>query len=191
MALGWNRFVRHFGEIQQEISDLQQQLESSQEQLRVFEPDSERFTSLIEFQSCETRLLEALRRVTQRKRNLVNKVGQQSSYQDTIQQINTVVQYISEAHTQGVNTSLNDHAIDLKFGNHMNTGSDASSSALRDQSSPTMYESVSHTSVNENLQNAEGCQNSNPISDDSFQQMHLSKDFFNALLPSENSDCCD
>ncbi|CAA2972908.1 agamous-like MADS-box AGL66 [Olea europaea subsp. europaea] len=184
-------------EIQQEISDLQQQLESAQELLsflfyrRVFEPDSTRFTSLSEFQSCEARLLEALRRVTQRKRNLVNKVGQQSSYQDTIQQINTVVQYISEANPQGVSTSLDDPAIELNYGNHMNTGSDASSAALRDQSSPTMYESVSQTSINENLQNAEGRQNSNPISDDSFQQMHLSKDFFNALLPPETSGYLD
>lgn len=54
-----------------------------------------------------------------------------------------------------------------------------------------MYESVSQTSINENLQNAEGRQNSNPVSDDSFQQMHLSKDFFNALLPPETSGYLD
>lgn len=34
---------------------------------RVFEPDSDKFASLGEFQSCEVRLVEALRRVTQRK----------------------------------------------------------------------------------------------------------------------------
>lgn len=35
--------------------------------LRVFEPDSDKFTSLGEFETCEATLVEALRRVTQRK----------------------------------------------------------------------------------------------------------------------------
>ncbi|CAI9758246.1 unnamed protein product [Fraxinus pennsylvanica] len=125
-------------------------------------------------------------------KNYLEKPGEQGGAAIKLSRHHTVVQYISEAHTQGVNTSLlDDHAIDLNYGNHMNTGSDASSAALRDQSSPTMYESVSQTSVNENLQNAEGCHNSNPISHDSFQQMHLSKDFFNALLPPETSGYLD
>ncbi|KAK6150454.1 hypothetical protein DH2020_015386 [Rehmannia glutinosa] len=175
-------------EIQKEIHDLQHQLESAEDQLRVFEPDSDKFTSLEEFQSCEVRLVEALRRVTQRKRFLLSKVGQQSSYQDTIQQINTVVQYITEAEAGGDPLLENDddHGIELSNVDHLNFGSDACSATLRKFPSPTIYESVSQTSGNENAQSAEGCQNSH-LNDDGFQQFHSSKDLYTSLLPPESS----
>ncbi|KAL0461220.1 UNVERIFIED_CONTAM: Agamous-like MADS-box protein [Sesamum latifolium] len=177
-------------EIQKQILDLQHQLERDEEQLRVFEPNSEKFTSLDEFQSCEVRLTEALRRVTQRKRILLSKVEQQSSYQDTIQQINTVVQYITEAQVlAGAQPSLEneeDHGIEIGTGDNMNIGSDASSVSIRERSSPTVFESVSQTSGNENTQSAEGYQSSN-IKDDGFQQYLSSKDLFSALLPPESS----
>ncbi|KAG8373335.1 hypothetical protein BUALT_Bualt11G0013500 [Buddleja alternifolia] len=177
-----------FEEIQKEILDLQHQLERDEEQLRVFEPNSEKFASVEEFQSCEVRLMEALRRVTQRKKILLNKVGQQSSYQDTIQQINTVVQYITEAQVLGATHSLENeenHGIVLTNGDHMNIGSDASSFNIRERSSPTVYESVSQTSGNENAHSVEECQNSNR-NDDGFQQFHSSKDLFSSLLPPES-----
>ncbi|GER48969.1 mads box protein [Striga asiatica] len=143
---------------------------------RVFEPDPEKFTSLEEFQSCEIRMVEALRRVTQRKRFLLSKVGQQSSYQDTIQQINTVVQYITEA--QAANDPLlendDDHGLDLSNVDHMNFGSDACSGTLRKGPSPTMYDSVSPTSGNnENAQSGEGCSNGHINENDAFQQFIL------------------
>ncbi|XP_075500315.1 agamous-like MADS-box protein AGL66 [Primulina tabacum] len=119
-------------EIQKEILDLKNQLESAEEQLRIFEPESEKFASITEFQFCEVRLVEALRRVTQRKRFLLSQVGEQSSYHDTIQEINTVVQYITEAQAQG---SLENHYHELGNGiselNNINAGSDASSVDLR------------------------------------------------------------
>ncbi|XP_011097601.1 agamous-like MADS-box protein AGL66 [Sesamum indicum] len=177
-------------EIQKQILDLQHQLERDEDQLRVFEPNSEKFTSLDEFQSCEVRLTEALRRVTQRKRILLSKVEQQSSYQDTIQQINTVVQYITEAQVlAAAQPSLEneeDHGIEIGTGDNMNIGSDASSVSIRERSSPTVFESVSQTSGNENAQSAEGYQSSN-IKDDGFQQYLSSKDLFSALLPPESS----
>ncbi|KAL3613791.1 hypothetical protein CASFOL_041865 [Castilleja foliolosa] len=170
-------------EIQKEIHDLQQQLENAEEQLRVFEPDSEKFTSLEEFQSCEVRLVEALRRVTQRKIST-----QQSGATIKLPGYNTVVQYITEAQTQGDNNPLlendDDHGIDISNVDHMNFGSsDACSGTLRKRPSPTMYESVSQTSGNENAQSADqGCQN-----DDGFQHFHSSKDLFTSMPPPESS----
>ncbi|XP_073063870.1 agamous-like MADS-box protein AGL66 [Primulina eburnea] len=120
-------------EILMKIHNLKNQLQSAEEQLSIFEPESEKFASMAEFQSCEVRLVEALRRVTQRKRFLLSKVGEQSSYHDTIQEINTVVQYITEAQTQG--SSLENHFHELGNGiselNNINAGSDASSVDLR------------------------------------------------------------
>ncbi|PIN14482.1 MADS box transcription factor [Handroanthus impetiginosus] len=152
-------------EIQKQIIDLQHQLERDEEQLRVFEPESEKLTSLEEFEACEVRLMEALRRVTQRKRILLSKVGQQSSYQDTIQQINTVVQYITEAQVVG---NEGDHGIELGNGDHMTIGSDASSLNIRERSTAMIFDSLSQTSGNENAQSAEGYQSSN-INEEVFQ----------------------
>ncbi|XP_047945297.1 agamous-like MADS-box protein AGL66 [Salvia hispanica] len=176
-------------EIQKEIQNLQREVAETQKELRVFEPDLDMFTSVGDFELCEVRLKEALRRVMQRKRNLMNKVGQQSSYQDTIQQINTVVQYITEAHTNGAKPLLendDDQGMELANIEHINFGLDACSATLRKQSSPTMYESVSQTSGNENAQTVEGCSN-NVVSNDAFQQFHSSKNHYTSLLQPENS----
>ncbi|XP_073310001.1 agamous-like MADS-box protein AGL66 [Primulina huaijiensis] len=77
-------------EIQKEIHNLKNQLQTAEEQLSIFEPESDKFASMAEFQSCEVRLVEALRRVTQRKRFLLSTVGEQSSYHDTIQGVMTL-----------------------------------------------------------------------------------------------------
>ncbi|XP_057786076.1 agamous-like MADS-box protein AGL104 [Salvia miltiorrhiza] len=176
-------------EIQKEILDLQRQLEKAQDELRVFEPDLDKFTTLGDFEKSEVQLKEGLRRVMQRKRNLFNKVGQQSSYQDTYREINTVVQYLTEAQTHGAKPLLeneDDQGIELSNIEHVNFGSDACSANLRKQSSPTMYESVSQTSGNENAQTVEACSN-NVLSDDAFQQFHSSKNHYTSLLQPDNS----
>ncbi|KZV49755.1 hypothetical protein F511_07306 [Dorcoceras hygrometricum] len=119
-------------EIQKEIHDLRNQLESAEEQLRIFEPESEKFASMAEFQSCEVRLVEALRRVTQRKSFLLSSFGVQSSYHDTIQEINTVVQYITEAQAQGgLDSHYHEQGNGISQLNNINAGSDASSVHLR------------------------------------------------------------
>ncbi|KAL0424385.1 UNVERIFIED_CONTAM: Agamous-like MADS-box protein [Sesamum radiatum] len=103
---------------------------------------------------------------------------------------NLVVQYITEAQVlAGAQPSLEneeDHGIEIGTGDNMNIGSDASSISIRERSSPTVFESVSQTSGNENAQSAEGYQSSN-INDDGFQQYLSSKDLFSALLPPESS----
>ncbi|XVF39470.1 hypothetical protein PTKIN_Ptkin01aG0037500 [Pterospermum kingtungense] len=67
-----------FKEIQQEIVRLQQQLQMAEEQLRAYEPDPLRLTSMAELESCEKHLVETLSNVVQRKEYLLN--NQLSSY---------------------------------------------------------------------------------------------------------------
>ncbi|XP_024009324.1 agamous-like MADS-box protein AGL66 [Eutrema salsugineum] len=60
-------------ELEQEVCRLQQQLRISEEELRKFEPDPVRFTSVEEVEACETHLLNTLTRVVQRRKHLLNK----------------------------------------------------------------------------------------------------------------------
>ncbi|XP_057972617.1 agamous-like MADS-box protein AGL66 [Malania oleifera] len=59
-------------ELQQEISNLQHELHMAEEQLRTFEPDPMSITSIGEFESCEKNLIDALARITQRKKQLLS-----------------------------------------------------------------------------------------------------------------------
>ncbi|GAV59294.1 SRF-TF domain-containing protein/K-box domain-containing protein, partial [Cephalotus follicularis] len=54
-------------ELQQEVGRLQHQLQMAEEQIRTFEPDPLRITSMVELESCEKQLLDTLTRVVQRK----------------------------------------------------------------------------------------------------------------------------
>ncbi|XP_010521206.1 PREDICTED: agamous-like MADS-box protein AGL104 isoform X2 [Tarenaya hassleriana] len=66
-------------ELEQEICRLQQQLHMSEEELRKYEPDPLRFTSMEEFDTCEKNLLDTLTRVVQRREYLLS--NQLSSYE--------------------------------------------------------------------------------------------------------------
>ncbi|KAG9451655.1 hypothetical protein H6P81_011620 [Aristolochia fimbriata] len=59
-------------ELQQEINGHQHQIQMAEEQLTVFEPDPLRFTSMEEFDDSEKFLVDALTRVTQRKKFLLS-----------------------------------------------------------------------------------------------------------------------
>ncbi|XWS25248.1 hypothetical protein CRYUN_Cryun27aG0053200 [Craigia yunnanensis] len=65
-------FSSDFQEIPQEILRLQQQLQVAEEQLRAYEPDPLRFTSMGELESCEKHLVETLANVVQRKEYLLS-----------------------------------------------------------------------------------------------------------------------
>ncbi|KAL4273576.1 hypothetical protein GQ457_13G021260 [Hibiscus cannabinus] len=65
-------FNSDFKEIQQEIVRLQQQLQMAEEQLRAYEPDPFRFTSIAELESCEKHLAETLANVVQRKEYILS-----------------------------------------------------------------------------------------------------------------------
>ncbi|KAL6184809.1 hypothetical protein ACLB2K_046209 [Fragaria x ananassa] len=59
-------------EIQQEIGGLQQQLQMAEEQIRIYEPDPLKITSMAELESSEQRLENTLSRVMQRKEYLLS-----------------------------------------------------------------------------------------------------------------------
>ncbi|XP_020410352.1 agamous-like MADS-box protein AGL104 isoform X3 [Prunus persica] len=59
-------------ELQQEIGGLQQQLQMAEEQIRIYEPDPLKITSMAEFESCEKSLMDTLTRVMQRKEYLLS-----------------------------------------------------------------------------------------------------------------------
>ncbi|KAG8499329.1 hypothetical protein CXB51_005877 [Gossypium anomalum] len=65
-------FNSDFKEIQQEIVRLQQQLQMAEDQLRAYEPDPFRFTSMAELESCEKHLVETLANVVQRKEYILS-----------------------------------------------------------------------------------------------------------------------
>ncbi|KAK8681730.1 hypothetical protein V6N13_054132 [Hibiscus sabdariffa] len=64
--------IQNKEEIQQEIVRLQQQLQMAEEQLRAYEPDPFRFTSIAELESCEKHLAETLANVVQRKEYILS-----------------------------------------------------------------------------------------------------------------------
>ncbi|KAL5751588.1 hypothetical protein ACOSQ2_022095 [Xanthoceras sorbifolium] len=63
---------RNEEELQQEMRNLQHQIQMAKEQLRTYEPDLPKLTSMEEFESCEKNLIETLARVEQRKKYLLS-----------------------------------------------------------------------------------------------------------------------
>ncbi|OMO85789.1 Transcription factor, MADS-box [Corchorus capsularis] len=59
-------------EIQQELVRLQQQLQMAEEQLRAYEPDPLRLTTMADIESCEKQLVDTLAKVVQRKEYLLS-----------------------------------------------------------------------------------------------------------------------
>ncbi|XP_031267415.1 agamous-like MADS-box protein AGL104, partial [Pistacia vera] len=59
-------------ELQQEVGRLQQQLQMAEEQIRTYEPDPLRITSMKDMESCEKKLVDTLTRVVQRKDSLLS-----------------------------------------------------------------------------------------------------------------------
>ncbi|KAM7529248.1 hypothetical protein LguiB_032658 [Lonicera macranthoides] len=97
-------------ELQQEIRNLQHQLQMAEEQLRIFEPDPLRFTSIGELESCEKSLSKALDRVTERKKFLLS--NHLSHYDPSnLQQMNSGVPLMFEAQQEeGENSFRNEAA---------------------------------------------------------------------------------
>ncbi|KAK3230814.1 hypothetical protein Dsin_002695 [Dipteronia sinensis] len=93
-------------DLQQEVGRLQQQLQMSEEQIRAYEPDPLRITSMKELESCEKNLVDTLTRVVQRKEYLLS--NHMSSYDpSSIQQAmpssyeNEVVAWLPDGHGHG------------------------------------------------------------------------------------------
>ncbi|KAI9106725.1 hypothetical protein K1719_022253 [Acacia pycnantha] len=60
-------------ELQQEVSRLRQQLQMEEDQLRIFEPEAMKMTSMAELESSEKHLMDTLTRVMERKEYLMGK----------------------------------------------------------------------------------------------------------------------
>ncbi|KAE8716354.1 MADS-box transcription factor 18 [Hibiscus syriacus] len=141
-------------EIQQEIVRLQQQLQMVEEQLRTYEPDPFRFTSMAELESCEKHLVETLGNVVQRKEYILS--NHISSYDPSpIQQ-----QGLPSFENEVVNWQLPDN------GQNQSQIFDASASlnSLRDLSS-TVYDPLLQgriSNVDPNNMGGDQCHVSNP-----------------------------
>ncbi|KAH9690864.1 Agamous-like MADS-box protein AGL104 [Citrus sinensis] len=59
-------------ELQQEVGRLQQQLQMAEDQIRIYEPDPLRITSIKDIESCEKNLVDTLTQVSQRKEFLLS-----------------------------------------------------------------------------------------------------------------------
>ncbi|KAB1199747.1 MADS-box transcription factor 21 [Morella rubra] len=169
-------------ELRKEISNLQHQLHMAEQQLRIFEPDPLMLKSMEELESCEKNLLEALRRVKQRKEDLLS--NHLSSYDPS-----SVQMYLDAQ--DGVPTSFENEVVTwLPDDGHNPTqlcvGSESSRIPLENQSSTSIYNLVSTASnINMDPCNMGGCHMSNP-SDDGLQSWHHSytaSELLSALLP--------
>lgn len=162
-----------FKEIQQEIVRLQPQLQMAEEQLRAYEPDPLRLTSMAELESCEKHLVETLSNVVQRKEYLLS--NHLSSYDPSPIQQGLPPSFENEV----VNWQLPDN------GQNQSQMFDASASlnSLRDLSS-TVYDPLLQGSISNVDPHSMGdnqCHVSNP-SGESFP--HWPHSFASTGLPS-------
>nr|AAN52806.1 MADS-box protein AGL66 [Arabidopsis thaliana] len=67
-------------ELEHEVYKLQQQLLMAEEELRKYEPDPIRFTTMEEYETCEKQLMDTLTRVNQRREHILSQ-DQLSSYE--------------------------------------------------------------------------------------------------------------
>ncbi|CAE5964516.1 unnamed protein product [Arabidopsis arenosa] len=67
-------------ELEHEVYKLQQQLHMAEEELRKYEPDPIRFTTMEEYETCEKQLMDTLTRVNQRREHILSH-DQLSSYE--------------------------------------------------------------------------------------------------------------
>ncbi|CAN7055024.1 unnamed protein product [Brassica rapa subsp. trilocularis] len=80
-------FILLYDELDKELCRLQQQLQISEEELRKFEPDPVRFTSMEEMGACENHLLSTLTRVVQRREHLLSRSCEAPSTQKSMENI--------------------------------------------------------------------------------------------------------
>ncbi|CAG7904876.1 unnamed protein product [Brassica rapa] len=90
----FTKYINHYKlvfaklqELDKELCRLQQQLQISEEELRKFEPDPVRFTSMEEMGACENHLLSTLTRVVQRREHLLSRSCEAPSTQKSMENI--------------------------------------------------------------------------------------------------------
>ncbi|XP_016454545.1 uncharacterized protein LOC107778759 isoform X2 [Nicotiana tabacum] len=148
--------------IQEEINGLHCKLDEAEGLLRIFEPDTQKLTSLHELDLCEKRLQVALNQVRQRMEQLSS--NHTSSYEDNMEQINALLQYIDNTQAEDTMPSLEKSPYDLwleledySYTNYINENNNSHLYATSETSSltqssmnlpsPIIYDAVSQTSV--------------------------------------------
>eukprot|EP00261_Vitis_vinifera_P021565 XP_010652831.1 PREDICTED: agamous-like MADS-box protein AGL104 [Vitis vinifera] len=167
-------------ELNQEINNLQHQLQIAEEQLRIFEPDPLAFTSTGELESCEKNLLEALNRVTERKKYLLS--NHLSTYDPA-----SIQAYLDSQ--EGLPTSFENEVMGwLPENGHNHTqmfGSDPCV-PLRNHPSTNVYDNLGHgTSINVDPINMGGCHISNSGCEGlpPWHHSYTSTELLSALMP--------
>ncbi|OVA14649.1 hypothetical protein BVC80_1815g55 [Macleaya cordata] len=176
------KFMLHFPDLQQEISRFQQQIQMAEEQLRIFEPDPLKISSMGEFESCEKNLMDTLTRVTQRKKYLLSN-QQLSSYDPS-----GIQMYLDSQ--EGIQNSFGNEVVNWMPDNQHNpiqiyVGSDSLIS-LRDHSS-TMYDQLQQGSnLNVDPRSMGECHVNQPSDGDlpTWHQAYTSNELLSALMPS-------
>uniref|UniRef100_A0A6N2MYX3 MADS-box domain-containing protein n=1 Tax=Salix viminalis TaxID=40686 RepID=A0A6N2MYX3_SALVM len=124
-------------ELHHEIARLLQQLDLAEEQIRIYEPDPIKFTSMGELESCEKRLADTLSRVMQRKEYLL------SNHLSSFNPSRLELKHMDSQH--GMPTSFNNDVVNWlpdAGSNHAEIfNASTSLNALRNLSS-TMYDSL-------------------------------------------------
>nr|TKR74148.1 MADS-box transcription factor 56-like [Populus alba] len=145
-------------EIQLEARNLQHQLYMAEEQLRLYEPDPLKITSMMELESCEKTLLDTMARLEERKKCILSNPAV-STYDPSSMQMfldtnggmpdfeNDIVSWLPE---NGSNPSS------------VRVGSDQSSCVpVSNQSSMTLFDALSHATNNINANHCNNMEGSN------------------------------
>ncbi|PIA48044.1 hypothetical protein AQUCO_01400554v1 [Aquilegia coerulea] len=171
----------HVEQLQQEITRYQQQIQMTEEQIRNFEPDLLKVTSIDELDSCEKQLVEVLTRVGQRKNFLLS--NHLSSYDPSLQMFMDSQEGMA---TSTENKDVNWFPESAPNQNQIFVGPN-SLIPLRDSSMP-MYDSLSQTTtLNVDPRNIGPCHISNQ-NDQGLPPWHqvytTSTELLNAFVPS-------
>ncbi|KAK4583967.1 hypothetical protein RGQ29_021905 [Quercus rubra] len=173
-------------EAQKEISNMKHQLQMAENQLRIFEPEPILITSGEELDSCEKNLLETLRRVKQRKEDLLR--NHLSTYDPSSVQHQTQIYFDTQ---DGVPTSFENEIVTWLPENGHNPnqicgGSESPCTAMQNQSSTAMYDQLSQaTNINVEPCNMGGCQMSNQRDDGlpSWHHSYTATELLSTFMP--------
>ncbi|KAJ6419485.1 hypothetical protein OIU84_029567 [Salix udensis] len=152
-------FLVQMKEIQLEVRHLQHQLYMAEEQLRLYEPDPLKITSMMELESCEKTLLDTMARLEERKKCILSSNPAVSTYDPSSMQM-----FLDT--NGGMPDFENDIASWLpENGNNpssVRVGSDQSSCVpVSNQSSMALFDALSHATNNLNANHCNNMEESN------------------------------
>ncbi|WCJ31833.1 Agamous-like MADS-box protein AGL104 [Euphorbia peplus] len=189
-------------ELQNEVCNLQHQVQIAEEQIRLFEPDPLKFTSMGELESCEKNLLDIMARIEDRKKYLLS--NHASTYiPSTVQETNQYNKVYIDAHDEGMPSFQYQEMANWFTENGQNPNSEILKSAdsscvnmnpMSNQSSTGMVDVMNNVNVDMDVDTYNN--NSNNIDDDdqtlpsSWQQAFSalsSNELLSAFMPPNSS----